>query len=150
MTDEKPMNIWKEISAEWDSNDGYTARTKAGASVLMGKDRDGKQGVGPMEMLLAGLAGCTMMDVVEILKKKRQVPEEFKTVVRGNQRITEYPYFFTEFQMEYVLWGDNLKEKDVEQAIKLSEEKYCSVGGTLSKSGPIRSTFRILKPGESL
>ena len=90
-----------------------------------------------MEMLLAGLAGCTMMDVIEILKKKRQVPVEFRAIVRGNQRITEYPYFFTEYQVEYVLWGDNLKEKDVEQAIKFSEEKYCSVGGTLSKSGPI-------------
>lgn len=150
MTEEKPTNIWKEISAEWDGNDGYTAQTKAGASVRMGKDKNGKQGVGPMEMLLAGLAGCTMMDVIEILKKKRQVPVEFKTIVRGNQRVTEYPYFFTEYQVEYVLWGDNLKEKDVEQAVKLSEEKYCSVGGTLSKSGPIRSTFRMLKPGESL
>jgi putative redox protein len=150
MTEEKPTNKWKEISAEWDGNDGYIAQTKAGASVLMGKDGDGKQGVGPMEMLLAGLAGCTMMDVIEILKKKRQDPAEFKTIVRGNQRVTEYPHSFTEYQVEYVLWGDNLEEKDVEQAVKLSEEKYCSVGGTLSKSGPIRSTFRILKPGKSL
>jgi len=150
MTEEKSTNLWKEISAEWDGNDGYTALTKSGGSVLMGKKKDGQPGVGPLEMLLAGLAGCTMMDVIEILKKKRQIPVEFKTVVRGNQRITEYPYLFTEYQVEYVLWGDNLKDKDVEQAIKLSEEKYCSVGGTLSKSGPIRSTFRILKPGESL
>lgn len=150
MTEEKPMNLWKEISAEWDGNEGYTALTKSGAGVLLGKNKEGQPGMGPMETLLAGLAGCTMMDVVEILKKKRQVPVEFKTVVRGNQRIAEYPYLFTEYQVEYVLWGDNLKDKDVEQAIKLSEEKYCSVGGTLSKSGPIRSTFRILKPGESL
>jgi putative redox protein len=143
------MNVWKEISAEWDGNDGYTALSKAGASVLMGKNKEGQPGVNPLEMLLAGLAGCTMMDVIDILKKKRQAPVGFKSIVRGNQRISEYPYSFTEYQVEYVLWGDNLKDKDVEQAIKLSEEKYCSVGGTLSKSGPIHSTFRILKPGES-
>jgi putative redox protein len=150
MIDDKPTNLWKEISAEWDGSDGYTASTKAGASVLMGRKKDGQPGVGPLEMILAGLAGCTMMDVIDILRKKRQVPVGFKTVVRGNQRITEYPYIFTEYQLEYVLWGDNLMDKDVEQAIKLSEEKYCSVGGILSKSGPIRSTYRILKPGESL
>jgi putative redox protein len=122
--------------------------TKSGATVLMGKDKEDQQGLSPMEMLLSGLAGCTMMDIIDILKKKRQVPVEFKTVVRGNQRINEYPHSFTEYQIEYVLWGETLKDKDVEQAIKLSEEKYCSVGGTLSKSGPIHSKFRILKPGE--
>ena len=148
MTDEKPKSQWKEISASWDGSLGYTAETKAGATVLMGKDRQGKPGVGPMDMLLAGLAGCTMIDIVEILTKKKQIPMEFKTKVRGNQRVDEYPFYYTEYQIEYVLWGNNLKEKDVEQAIKLSEEKYCSVGGTLAKTGPIHSTFRIRKPGE--
>jgi len=148
MTEDNPMTSWKEISAEWDGNNGYIALTKSGATVLMGKDKEDQQGLSPMEMLLSGLAGCTMMDIIDILKKKRQVPVEFKTVVRGNQRINEYPHSFTEYQIEYVLWGETLKDKDVEQAIKLSEEKYCSVGGTLSKSGPIHSKFRILKPGE--
>jgi len=149
MAEEKPKNLWKEISAEWDGEDGYVALTSAGASVLMGKGKGGRPGIGPMHMLLAGLAGCTMMDIVEILRKKRQVPAEFKVVVRGKQRVDEYPYYFTDYQIEYRLWGDTLKEKDVAQAIQLSEEKYCSVGGTLSKSGPIRSSFQILKPVQS-
>jgi putative redox protein len=146
MTEDKPKNRWKEVTTNWDGNDGYIAVTKTGASVLMGKGKDGCQGVSPMDMLLAGLAGCTMMDVIDILKKKRQVPIDFTAHVRGNQRVNEYPYSFTEYQIEYMLWGNNLIESDVEQAIQLSEEKYCSVGGTLSKSGPIHSTFRILKP----
>jgi putative redox protein len=149
MTEERPKNSWKEISAHWDGSEGYTASTKTGATVLMGKDKEGRQGLSPMDMLLAGLAGCTMMDIIEILRKKKQVPSDFKTSVRGNQRIDEYPYFFTEYQIEYLLWGEDLKEKDVEQAIKLSEEKYCSVGGTLSKAGPIHSTYRIHKPGQT-
>ena len=148
MPDDTPRNSWKEISAEWDGNSGYIATNKVGATVLMGKDKDGSSGIGPMEMLLAGLSGCTMMDVIEILKKKRQIPEKFIAIVQGHQRIDEYPYFFTEYQIEYVLWGNNLVEKDVEQAIKLSEEKYCSVGGTLSKSGPIHSSYRIIKSEE--
>jgi len=149
MSEEKPTNLWKELETAWDGEAGYVARNKAGATVLMGKDKDGNPGIGPMEMLLAGLAGCTMMDIIEIMRKKRQVPVDFKVIVRGNQRLTDYPYHFTEYQVEYLLWGDNLVEKDVAQAVQLSEEKYCSVGGTLVKSGPIHSTFRILKPGDA-
>jgi len=149
MADEKPTDKWIEINASWDGADGYIGENQAGATVLMGKDKDGKPGIGPMQMLLVGLAGCTMMDVIEIMRKKRQTPVDFRVKVRGNQRLTEYPYHYTEFQIEFLLWGDNLVEKDVAQAIQLSEEKYCSVGGTLSKAGPIHSTFRILKPGES-
>ncbi len=149
MTDDKPTNAWKEISTTWDGENGYIALNKAGATVLMGKDKNGNPGIGPMEILLVGLAGCTMMDIVDIMKKKRQVPTDFKVIVRGNQRLTEYPYHYTEFQVEYLLWGENLVAKDVEQAIQLSEEKYCSVGGTLVKAGPIHSTYKILKPGEN-
>ena len=148
MVEETPTHQWKEISAAWNGAEGYVATNKAGATVLMGKDQNGNPGIGPMEMLLTGLAGCTMMDIVDIMKKKRQLPVDFKVKVRGNQRLTEYPKHYTEFQVEYLLWGDNLVEKDVEQAVRLSEEKYCSVGGTLAKAGPIHSTFRILKPGE--
>jgi putative redox protein len=149
MVEENPINQWREISAAWNGAEGYIATNRVGATVLMGKDLDGNPGIGPMEMLLTGLAGCTMMDIVDIMKKKRQVPVDFKVKVRGNQRLAEYPKLYTEFQVEYLLWGDNLVEKDVEQAVRLSEEKYCSVGGTLSKAGPIHSTFRILKPGEA-
>jgi putative redox protein len=136
---------WKEISAVWDGQDSYLATNAAGGSVLMGKDKQGNPGVGPMELLLVGLAGCTSMDVISILEKKKQMPEKFEIRVRGSQKTDTYPKVFTEFHVEYLLWGDDLKEKDVEQAIQLSEEKYCSVGGTLSKAGPIHSTYRIIR-----
>lgn len=148
MSEEKPKNIWKEITATWDGEQGFEAVNKHGAKMLMGKAKDGSLGIGPTEALLAGLAGCTMYDIVDILRKKRQIPVDFKVIVRGNQKVDDYPMPFIEFQVEYLLWGDNLKEKDVEQAVRLSEEKYCSVGMTLVKAGPIHSTYRILKPGE--
>lgn len=145
MSDEKTTNLWKEVNTVWDGQDGFVSTNPAGGSLLMGKDKDGKPGVGPMELLLAGLAGCTAMDMLSILEKKRQRPAKFEVRVQGNQKIDTYPMAFIEFQVEYLLWGDNLKEKDVEQAIQLSEEKYCSVGGTLSKAGPIHSTYRIIR-----
>lgn len=149
MTEEKLTNQWKEIHTDWNGAEGYVARNPSGATFLMGKDPQGNPGISPMEALLAGLAGCTMIDVVSILRKKRQIPTAFQTRVRGNQRLTEYPYRFTGYEVEYILWGEDLDEKDVAQAIQLSEEKYCSVGGTLAQSGPVHSTFRLLKPGES-
>ena len=148
MTAEQPTNFWKEISLDWDGAGGYRAENKAGASLLLGEAPDGSPRIGPMEMLLVGLATCTAIDIIDILRKKRQIPVDFKVKVRGNQRADVYPKLFTEFEVEYLLWGVGLKEKDVEQAVRLSEEKYCSVGGTLAKAGPIRSTYRILKPGE--
>jgi len=150
MAEENVTNVWKEINATWDGADGYLAENKAGETVLMGKYKDGEPGVNPMEMLLMGLAGCTAMDVIDILKKKRQIPLDFKIKVLGNQRTDIYPKIYTEFQVEYFLWGDTLQHKDVEQAIQLSLEKYCSVGGTLSKAGPIHFTYRIFKPGEKI
>lgn len=150
MNEEAPTHIWKEISAVWDGADGYLAENQAGATLLTGKSTATRPVIGPMEMLLVGLAGCTAIDVVDILRKKHQLPTEFKVKVRGNQRIDVYPKVYTGFQIEYFLWGDDLQAHDVEQAIRLSEEKYCSVGGTLAKAGPITSSYRILKPGEKI
>jgi len=150
MSEVMPTHVWKEISAAWDGGEAYLIENKDGATALTGKSTPDRLVVGPMEMLLAGLAGCTAIDVIDILRKKRQLPMEFKVKVRGNQRIDVYPKVYTEFQIEYFLWGEDLQSHDVEQAIRLSEEKYCSVGGTLAKAGPIRSSYRILKPGEKI
>jgi putative redox protein len=150
MSEEHATSIWKEINASWDGANGYSAENKAGATVLMGTDKDGNHSIGPMEMLLVALATCTAMDIIDILKKKRQVPLDFKIKVRGHQRTDIYPKIYTEFQVQYLFWGDGLQAKDVEQAIQLSEEKYCSVGATLAKAGPLHSTYRILKPGEKI
>ncbi len=150
MTEENPTNIWKEIVATWDGAEGYAAENALGAIVWTGKSTAEKPYVSPVEMLLVGLAGCTGIDVIDILKKKRQVPVEFKIRVRGSQRIDTYPKAYTSFEVEYLLWGENLIAKDVEQAIQLSEEKYCSVGGTLVHAGPIHSTYRLLKPGQAV
>jgi putative redox protein len=148
MAEENVTSIWKEIDLAWDGAAGYRAENKHGATILTGESPDGSARMGPMEMLLVGLATCTAIDVIDILKKKRQTPLDFRVRVRGNQRMDAYPKRFTGFQVEYLLWGEGLVPRDVEQAIKLSEEKYCSVGGTLATAGAIHSSYRIFKPGE--
>ena len=104
--------------------------------------------IGPMQLLLVGLAGCTGIDIVSILQKKNTTPTDFKVKVRG-KRADKFPMVYTDIEVTYLLWGDNLKVRDVEQAIKLSEQKYCSVSIMLSKTAKISSTYKIFKPGES-
>jgi len=140
---------WKEIVAEWHSGSAFIGRNPAGASVQIGA-LDGKPGIGPMEMLLFGLAGCTGMDVISILQKQRQSVESFEVRVRG-KRASDYPMVYTEIEVEYILWGEGLSTKFVEQAIELSEEKYCSVGIMLKMAvEKFTSSYRILEPGQSL
>ncbi len=138
----------KEITAEWKGGMTFIGRNPAGGEVQMGT-LDGKPGIGPMELALVALAGCTGMDIVSILEKKRLKLTDFRLRVRG-VRAETYPMVYTEIEVEYLLWGENLPAKDVEQAIRLSEEKYCSVGIMLGKTARIHSTYRIFSPNEIL
>lgn len=148
MNEATPTHTWKEIDVAWDGADTYLATNKIGATVRTGRSTPDVPVVGPMEMVLVGLAGCSALDVIDILTKKRQVPLDFKIRVRGKQRTDVYPKVYIEFHIEYLLWGDHLQEKDVERAIELSVEKYCSVGGTLMQAGPILHSYRIFKVHE--
>ena len=139
-------NPWREVIAEWKGETSFIGRNPAGGTVQMGKIDD-KPGISPMELLLAGLAGCTGMDIASILTKQRQPFVDLKVQVRG-KRSSDYPMVFMELEVTYLLWGEGLDPKAVERAIQLSEERYCSVGIMLGKATPIRSSYRILKPGE--
>ncbi len=137
---------WKEVSATWQGDMAFLGKNAAGGMVQMGSLND-QPGIGPMELLLVGLAGCTGMDIISILQKKRASLTAFEVRVRG-KRAQDYPMVYTHIEVEYLLWGDGLKAKDVEQAIALSEEKYCSVGIMLGKTASIQSRYRILPPGQ--
>jgi putative redox protein len=135
---------WREVTATWNGGLNFTGVSDKGGIVQMGPE---DEKIGPMQLLLTGLAGCTGHDIVTILKKKKVPPTDFKVKVRG-KRAEKFPMVYTDIEVEYIFWGDNLKAKDVEQAIKLSEKKYCSVSIMLCKTSKITSTYKILKPGD--
>jgi putative redox protein len=135
---------WREVSATWKGGLNFTGVSDKGGIVQMGP---GDERIGPMQLLLAGLAGCTGHDIVTILEKKKVTPTDFKVKMRG-MRAENFPMVYTDIEVEYLFWGDNLKARDVEQAIRLSEEKYCSVSIMLGKTSKITSTYKILKPGD--
>jgi putative redox protein len=108
-----------------------------------GEDFGGsKAGPGPMELVLMALGGCSSMDIIPILKKKK-VPVEGYEVYLDAERATEHPKVFTKIKIEYVFYGKGIEPKDVERAIELSTTKYCSVYAMLGKSVEILHSFRI-------
>lgn len=108
--------------------------------VLSTKD----EGVGmkPSELLLVALASCSAVDVVEILSKKRMPISAMEISVSGEQD-QDPPWTFRKIHLHFCLTGDKLTDKDVQQAITLSEEKYCSVAATVRGVAEIVTTFEI-------
>ena len=135
-----------EIIASWKNENTFLGQNTDGGTVQMGTF-EGKPGFSPMQLLLVSLAGCTGMDIVSILHKKHLKLDDMQVRVRGI-RSTVYPKIWTDIHITYLIWGDNLHPRDVEQAIRLSEEKYFSVGLMLCKVSKITSEYHLLEPGE--
>jgi putative redox protein len=104
-------------------------------------------GMKPSELLLVALASCTAVDVVEILAKKRMPLGSLEISVSSEQD-SDPPWTFRKIHIKYKLRGKTLTEKDVAKAIKLSEEKYCSVAATLRATVQISTEFQILPETE--
>lgn len=105
--------------------------------------RAGAHGGSPMEFLLSGVAGCTAMDVISILKKMRQDVHDFSVEISG-LRADEHPKVYTEVTITYIVRGKNLDEERVARAVELSEDIYCSASQMFRRSGAkINSSYRI-------
>ena len=98
----------------------------------------------PMELILMGLAGCSAMDVVSILKKKRVKLIDFAMSVEVEQE-EEYPKIFTKIKLHYVFTGKNLQAIDLENAIELSENKYCRATAMLGRSAKIMHDYELIE-----
>jgi len=110
-----------------------------GASPTVGGDNDGFR---PMELMAISLAGCTAMDVISILKKKRQDVTRYEVKVH-TERADQHPKVFTSADIEYHVYGHQLDEKAVVRAIELSAVRYCPAQGMLAKLIPIRLQYFI-------
>ncbi len=111
--------------------------------VLPDEERE-EGGPRPLELLLLGLAGCTAMDVVSILQKKRQ-PLRCVEVVATGERADEHPRVYTHIHLEFVVYGTGVQAEAVERAIELSQTKYCPASAMLSKAVNITTSYRIVE-----
>lgn len=101
-------------------------------------------GLRPMELLLIGIGGCSGMDVISILRKKKQAVSGFEINVQG-QKAEDYPKKYTGITLEFVIKGRDISEDAVKKAVQLSMDKYCSVKATLEGSAKIEFAYRIIE-----
>jgi putative redox protein len=123
-----------EASALWTDRERFVGQASSGHALVVDAGAE-KSAASPVELVLIGLCGCTASDVVGILRKKR---EPFTTLeVRAvAERSEEFPKVFTHIRLIYRV-GGNVTHKAMEDAVRLSEEKYCSVSAMLEKSAKI-------------
>lgn len=131
------MALSNEVTAAWQGEMAFEIVNGGGKTI---QTVNGE--FGPMDLILAGLAGCTGMDVIDILRKKRQNVTGFEVKVRGD-RSEEHPRKYIGFSLHYVITGHNVDSEAVRRAIELSETKYCSVMATLRNAGPVVTEYEI-------
>ena len=109
-------------------------------------EADGGRNAGPtpMELLLMGLAGCTGMDVVSMLRKQRQAVSGYEIRVHG-LRADEHPRVYVNVEVEHIVTGHHIDAARLSHAIELSENKYCSVSQTIAKTAKITTSYRIIE-----
>jgi putative redox protein len=129
-------------TVQWTGGEEFLATMPSGHAVPFDADRKHNAAAGPMEMLLGALGACSSVDVVLILKKKRQVLASLEVIVSG-ERASEPPAVWTKIDLLYCL-GGTLEEKAVRDAVELSQTKYCSVAAMLGKTAKITYRFEIV------
>jgi putative redox protein len=134
------------INLSWNGNLVFEAETESGHRFSLDTKPEaggGNKGPTPMEVLLVSLAGCTAMDVVAMLKKKR-VDLLGMTIKVDGERAAEHPKYFTRIGVEFDLQGNRIREEDVKQAVELSRDKYCSVSAMLKEKAEISYKWNIV------
>jgi putative redox protein len=140
---------WKRIMkarVKWVENVCFIGESETGHAVVLdgAPDAGGRNlGMRPMEMLLLGMGACTSFDVVTILKKARQAISDCVAEIQA-ERADEVPKVFTRIHVHFVVTGAGLNPVQVERAVKLSAEKYCSASIMLGKTAIVTHDFEII------
>ncbi|MBC8028902.1 MAG: OsmC family protein [Pyrinomonadaceae bacterium] len=122
----------------------FSVTTPSGHSITLDTDHERNSAPTPMELLLVALGSCTAVDVISILRKKRQEVTDYRVEVRGERR-EEHPRSFKRMEVHHIVTGRSVSERSVAQAIELSEQKYCSVAATLRPTAAIVSSYEIIE-----
>lgn len=137
-----------QVKVKWIDGVSFVGESESGHSVVLdGAPENGGRNIGmrPMEMLLIGMGGCTSFDVIAILKKARQPVVHCVTEIEATRADT-VPKVFTKIHVHFVITGTGLNPVQVERAVSLSAEKYCSASIMLSQACPISHDFEIVEP----
>nr|WP_289056729.1 OsmC family protein [uncultured Psychrobacter sp.] len=121
-----------KASVTWQEKKAFLGVSPSGHNVQI--DADKENGASPMELILLGLGGCASYDVVSILQKSRQEVTDVRCELTANRAET-IPAVYTDIHMHFIVTGQDIKDKQVEKAVNLSAEKYCSASRMLAQGG---------------
>lgn len=133
-----------KASVRYAGDELFIGTPPSGHAQLMDAKGDRRSAPTPVEMLLVSVAACTAMDVQSILEKKRQSVSDYIVEIEG-ERAQEHPRKFTSFHIHHIVYGRGVSEKAVEDAIELSDTKYCSVAATVRPTARITTSFEIVE-----
>ncbi|HYM69966.1 MAG TPA: OsmC family protein [bacterium] len=132
-----------DATVRWTGGLAFAATAGSGGTITLDATHErGGGGPSPMEAVLVALGGCTGMDVVSILEKMRAPLEALEIRVSG-ERAEEHPRVFTRIALEYIFTGAGLKAEQIQRAVELSQDRYCSVSAMLRKATELTYTWRI-------
>ena len=133
-----------KTTVHYGGNDFFIGISPAGHAQVMETNGDRASAATPIELLLIAVGGCMASDVVDILRKKRQIVSDYKVEVVGERR-EDFPRSFKSIRLHHILTGESLSENAVKQAIELADSKYCSVAATLRPTAEISVTFEVVE-----
>jgi putative redox protein len=135
-----------DAKVTWKGNMAFEGVADSGATIMLDSPSDPAErlGPGPMELVAMSLAGCTAMDVISILEKKKQAVTNFEVKVHA-ERAEDYPKVYTRAEIEYQVTGRAIDESALVRAIELSIQKYCPVHAMLSQAFPVSQRYVIFE-----
>jgi putative redox protein len=136
-------NVYK-ATIQYAGDEFFIGTSPSGHAQAIDTKGERKSAPTPMEMLLVSVGACTAVDVVSILEKKRQTIINYRVEVTGERR-DEMPRAFTKFHIHHIVYGRDVSARAVEQAIELSDTKYCSVAATVRPQAEITTSYEIIE-----
>lgn len=133
-----------KATVRYAGDDFFIGTSPSGHAQAIDAKGERKAAPTPLEMLLVSVAACTAADVVSILEKKRQAVSDYKVEISGERR-EEYPQAFVKFHVHHIVYGRDVSEQALRQAIELSDTKYCSVAATVRPTAEITTSFEIIE-----
>ena len=135
-----------EAQVRWTEGLKFVGKASSGHAMVIDADRQGNSATGPMELVLLGLCSCTAVDIVNILGKKREPFVDIQVHAEA-ERAPEPPTVYTSIKLIYTISGQ-VSRKAAEDAIRLSEEKYCSVAAMLKHTAKMTHELRLVEVAE--
>lgn len=133
-----------KTTIKYAGDEQFIGTSASGHAQVIDTKSDGKSAASPLELLLLAVGSCTAIDVVSILKKKRQKVSGYEVEVTATRR-DEHPRSFEKINVHHIVYGKDVSEQAVAQAIELSDATYCSVGANVKPTSEIITSFEIIE-----